>query len=161
MYCTVTMQLLSVLKTIQDEQKKPKLYGPGQMLFHAEINVLLNIDRNEGLKVGDLAKALGITKGAATQQVSKLEEKGLVEVYMVGQNRKEKHLRISPLGRDVLAEHERMHDQANAKLRNFFCGLDESDLRVIREFLALLDENPSFCDFVCENNRSSCDRRKE
>lgn len=149
MNCKITQQLLSMMKTVQDEQKQPRDYGIGQLLFHSEISFLDAVAHCPGAKVSAIANYLDITRGAATQQAAKLESKGLVEIYRQQENKKEKYLRLTPLGGAALEGHERYHQQANLNLCQYYCSLNPAETATILTFLTQLENNAPFCDFTC------------
>ncbi len=58
--------------------KTPKSYGTEDMLYMSEVHMIEVIGSYEGITTTKLAAALGITKGAVSQTVSKLEKKAMI-----------------------------------------------------------------------------------
>src|SRR5271157_3776865 len=61
-----------VSKLWQQLDSKPRKFGTENDLSGSEIHLIEVVGQNEGLSVTDLAKRLGITKGAISQTLKKL-----------------------------------------------------------------------------------------
>jgi DNA-binding MarR family transcriptional regulator len=72
--------------------------GVGFPLYHSEVHLLDAIHLHEGENEQELAKRLGITKGAAAQVAKKLIGKALIESYQLSGNKKEVYSRLTELG---------------------------------------------------------------
>jgi len=79
-------------------------------LYHSERHMLDKIGDNPGMNVTDFAKALGVTKGAVSQVVRKLESKGIVRRYKGRTNEKEVLLELTDAGQDIYLEHKRTNE---------------------------------------------------
>ncbi|WP_172673539.1 MarR family winged helix-turn-helix transcriptional regulator [Calditerricola satsumensis] len=66
---------------------------PGQM------GLLFHLAQDGTAKVSDLSDRLGITPGAVTGMVDKLEEQGLVERVRIRNDRRVVHVRLTDAGR--------------------------------------------------------------
>ena len=60
-------------------ESRPRNFGEAGSLTPSEIHTIDAIGCDSGMLMGELAEALGVTKGAVTQIVNKLEHKGLVQ----------------------------------------------------------------------------------
>jgi DNA-binding MarR family transcriptional regulator len=80
-------------------------------LYHSERHMLDKIGDHPALNVTDFAKALGVTKGAVSQVVKKLEGKGVVRRYKSGTNEKEVFLELTETGRKIYLEHKKTNDK--------------------------------------------------
>lgn len=58
---------------------KQRSYGTDALLSRAEIHTIAAVGDKPGINITALADILGITKGAASQMIYKLVEKGTVE----------------------------------------------------------------------------------
>lgn len=54
----------------------PKQFGTGRDLSHTEIHLIEIIGDNKDLGVTDIARLIGVTKGAVSQTLKRLEKKG-------------------------------------------------------------------------------------
>lgn len=156
MECRITGMFFDLIKSLQEEQKKPKDYGTGHLLFHAEVNFLDTISRNPSANVSEISAALGITKGAVTQLVNRLTEKGLVESYHSPNNKKTKYLRLTSLGEKAQQGHLEFHKKANDQMRNYLCTRNEHEMTIILDFLKQMNECIPFCEFDCSQTGNYC-----
>jgi len=90
-------------------EKKPRDFGTGDLLYPSEIHNIEIIGRNPGINITNLAKALGVTKGAVSQIVNKLERKNLVEKFRDSGNEKEVMLKLQKKGKIAFNGHENFH----------------------------------------------------
>jgi DNA-binding MarR family transcriptional regulator len=65
-----------------------------------------------GLNLTEFAKAAGVTKGAISQVVSKLEKKGALIRFKSGDNEKEIRLRLTRLGEQIYAHHQSVNAES-------------------------------------------------
>ncbi len=90
-------------------EKKPRDFGTGITVYPSEIHTIEVIGKNAGVNVTELARLLGITKGAASQIVQKLVKKGLIEKHKNVDNDKEILVRLTPAGQNAFQGHEKHH----------------------------------------------------
>ena len=67
---------MRVVTKLSEIDKRTRYYGTDQSLFEAEIHMIKSIKENEGIHVTGLADMLGVTKGAVSQILKKLETQG-------------------------------------------------------------------------------------
>jgi DNA-binding MarR family transcriptional regulator len=67
---------------------------------------------NPGLNVTEFAKATGVTKGAISQVVSKLEKKGALKRFKRDDNDKELQLKLTVLGARIYASHQKVNAES-------------------------------------------------
>ncbi len=129
---------IRVLNLINERAKKPRDYGTGDLLFHAEVHMLVAIHNHPEANASDLAKALGITNGAVTQVVKKLRQKQLVEQFQQFENRKAVHFRLTTRGARVYLGHEEAENKDFSALMDYLDACPERDLAAIRRFFDCL-----------------------
>ncbi len=91
-------------------EKVPVKAGAKHSLYHSERHLLDMIGDHPGVNITEFARAAGITKGAVSQVVKKLEKKGLVERYKSGDNDKEVFLELTRPGRDIYLRHKKTNE---------------------------------------------------
>lgn len=151
MECKISGLFFDLIQSMQEEQKKPKDYGTGQLLFHSEVNFLSTISNNPNANASEISAKLGITKGATTQLVARLTEKGLIECYHAPNNKKAKYLKLTPLGKKAQHGHEQYHKQANERMRNYLCTRSDQEKETISDLLNYMKECVPFCEFNCSH----------
>ncbi len=80
-------------------------------LYHSERHFLDKIGDHPGVNITEFARAVGITKGAVSQVVKKLESKGLVSRYKSSSNDKEVFLDLTRAGRDIYILHKKTNEE--------------------------------------------------
>jgi len=93
-------------------EKIPARHGTRHNLYHSERHMLDKIGDNTGMNVTEFADAAGVTKGAISQLVSKLEKKGIVRRYKKSTNDKEVFLELTKTGQEVHRQHKKINEQS-------------------------------------------------
>lgn len=123
-------------------QQAPREYGTGIPLYGSEIHTIQAIGKSIGMNVTQLAEKMGVTKGAVSQMVSKLVEKGMVRKARAQDNAKEVVLHLTELGWIGFRNHERFDMEVLDSVREY-CGSDlearlGTFLSVMTDFDAIL-----------------------
>lgn len=148
MYCKVTDQIIHIMRMMDGESKRPHVYG-GVSLSLSEITFLESVVRYPGENVSGISQKLGITKGAVTQMVGKLDGKRLIKVQMREDNKKEKYLYPTETGTNALRAYQADHEAANRKLCAFIGSLNQEETRLVHRFLECIQECVPFSEFEC------------
>ena len=73
----------------------------------AQIQVIEYVLENENQKMIEIARRLGITRGAFSKNVKKLLDKGLLGKFQQPGNQKDIYLRVTPAGEAVYAQYSK------------------------------------------------------
>ena len=92
-------------------EKVPVRHGRDFDLFHSERHMLDKAGENPGINVTEFARVVGVTKGAVSQVIKKLDSKGLVRRYKKGDNDKEVFIDLTEKGREVCEERKRINQE--------------------------------------------------
>jgi DNA-binding MarR family transcriptional regulator len=92
-------------------EKIPVKVGTKHDLYHSEKHFLDVIGDNPGMNMTEFAGSIGVTKGAVSQFVVKLEAKGLVQRYKSGDNGKEVFLELTRAGRELYIQHKKKNEE--------------------------------------------------
>jgi DNA-binding MarR family transcriptional regulator len=90
-------------------EKAPIRHGNDFDLFHSERHMLDQVGENPGINVTEFARMVGVTKGAVSQVIKKLETKGLVRRYKKGDNDKEVFIALTEQGAVACKERKRIN----------------------------------------------------
>jgi DNA-binding MarR family transcriptional regulator len=93
-------------------EKIPVDYGVGKDLYHSERHLLDQIGDYPEKNITELAQFMGVTKGAISQTVKKLENKGIVYRYKGEQNEKEVFLELTETGKGVYEKHKEVNQRS-------------------------------------------------
>jgi DNA-binding MarR family transcriptional regulator len=91
-------------------EKVPTKSAPRHRLYHSERHMVDKIGEHPKLNITEFAGALGVTKGAVSQVVKKLEGKGVVRRYRSGSNGKEVFLELTKVGKEVYLAHRKTNE---------------------------------------------------
>lgn len=97
-------------------EKIPVDYGVGKDLYHSERHLIDQIGDRPEMNITELARYLGVTKGAISQTVKKLEDKGVVTRYKGAENEKEVFLELSDIGWKVYKQHKEVNKESIIQL---------------------------------------------
>ena len=157
MQCDVIHNFLNTMDALNQEGKRPKDYGTGDVLYYAETRMLDAIYRSPRISAVQMSRQMGITRGAVTQMSNRLEEKGYIERYLQEGNNKVKYFRLTGLGQAVKAGHDDYHKAANRKICDYIKSLGSQEVDIIIDFLKVIKDLP-VCEFECSEH---CRTKKE
>ena len=92
--------------------KIPLDFGAGSPLYHSEMHMIDQIGDHPEMNITELAELIGVTKGAISQTVKKLEKKGVVSRYKGPENEKEVFLKFTSIGKDIYKKHKEVDKEA-------------------------------------------------
>ncbi|WP_245577081.1 MarR family winged helix-turn-helix transcriptional regulator [Maridesulfovibrio zosterae] len=114
-------------------EKMPFDFGVGDPLFPAEIKMVSTVVGHGSSGVTDLARELGITKGAVSQIIGRLCKKGLLSREKDQLNRARSIIRATESGRIAHDNHMEFHKHHDAEFIEFLGGLDDDSYRLVCE----------------------------
>ena len=115
--------LFRVVNRFNALEKHPLNFGTKHKLYHSERHMLDRIGENPGMNVTEFAVRAGVTKGAISQVISKLEKKGFVQRYRNTGNNKEILISLTDTGKSVFKKRKKsnqeVHNQLTAELSKY------------------------------------------
>jgi DNA-binding MarR family transcriptional regulator len=118
-------QIIQVINKIIFSEKKKIMKFKGISLYPSEIHLLLVIKNDIDSNATKIANQLGLTKGAVSQTLSRLEKKGIILKTKDPYNKNELNLSLTGLGKEAyeLCHSTKMafieaHDELLAKLNS-------------------------------------------
>ncbi|WP_096233422.1 MarR family winged helix-turn-helix transcriptional regulator [Thermoanaerobacterium sp. RBIITD] len=127
--------LLNVICEFYENDSKARTFGTDTELYHSEIHMLQCIQDNPGLHISAIARKLGITRGAASQTVKRLERKQMI-VKEMNQTRGSKVvMHLTPKGETACFNHKCAHEKYNTIISQILTGSDEEQLKFLTDFL--------------------------
>jgi DNA-binding MarR family transcriptional regulator len=134
-------KVYSAMGILSNEMKTAWDYGIGFPLHHSEVHLLEAVRLHEGANAGEMARHLGISNAAVSQVAKKLTKKALIETYRTPENQREVLFRLTALGKEACAGHQKHHEEIHAGFIDYYKSLDQKEIEVI---LRLLDEVARF-----------------
>jgi DNA-binding MarR family transcriptional regulator len=93
-------------------EKVPVKFKKGYNLYHSERHMIDTIGENPEMNITEFAESLGVTKGAVSQVVSKLEKKGIVKRNKKSGNEKEVILSLTREGSELYEMHKKVNEES-------------------------------------------------
>ncbi len=121
-------------------EKIPAKHGTRHNLYHSERHMLDKIGDNTGMNVTEFAAAAGVTKGAISQLVTKLEKKGIVTRYKKSTNDKEVFLELTKTGQEVYQKHKEINKQTIMPLNEELSKHSDEKVDFLLEMFKWFDE---------------------
>ena len=137
------VSFIRITKKFNELEKVSIDMGDGEKLFPSELHILDSIGNNYGNSVTELSKSFEITKGAVSQVVNKLFEKGyLKKERKTGQA---KEIMLSPTEKGWKAF--KILDDVHRNMENeFFKYLYTVESEKINSFIEIMDRIEDFID---------------
>ena len=133
-------KIKDVLKLANQVEKTPRHYGTDQLLTHSEIYLIETIgDYNESLSVTDLAKLIGITKGAISQTLKKLEKKELTTKTTDPCKGSRSIVSLLSKGKVAYYAHKHWHEKKDGGLQEFFKNITPEQVDFLMTYLTTLE----------------------
>jgi DNA-binding MarR family transcriptional regulator len=121
-------------------EKIPARHGTRHNLYHSERHMLDKIGDNTGMNVTEFAAAAGVTKGAISQLVTKLEKKGIVRRYKKSTNDKEVFLELTKSGQEVYEKHKEINKQTIMPLNEELSKHSDEKVEFLLEMFKWFDD---------------------
>ncbi len=131
--------LLRVVWKFFEADKKTRYYGTDKQLFEAEIHMIKSIKENDGIHVTGLAELLGVTKGAVSQIIMKLQKKGMIVKDTDPRNLSRLVLSLTPKGEIAYIHHEKLHEEFDSIVNEVLKDASKENLLFLKDFLNSLD----------------------
>ena len=116
-------------------EKKSIVEIDGVRLFPSEIHLLLVIAEDRLINAITMAKKLGISKGAVSQTLTRLENKGILTKEKDPAYKNEITAHFTPLGEAALQQHYTRQATLLAEYDAYLETLSKADKQVIQKFL--------------------------
>jgi DNA-binding MarR family transcriptional regulator len=130
-----------IINKFSSIEKRPRDFGIGDLLYPSEIHNIEIIGRNPGINVTNLAKKLGVTKGAVSQIVNKLERKKLVAKFRESNNEKEVMLKLQKKGGIAFDGHEAFHAKFYSEIMDEVDDISPEQIQFFQRILDKIDKH--------------------
>lgn len=97
----IKKQIIQVINKIIFSEKKRVMKFRGTSLYPSEVHLLLVIENDIDTNATEIAKQLGLTKGAVSQTLSRLEKKGIIIKSKDPYNKNELTLSLTGFGKEA------------------------------------------------------------
>jgi DNA-binding MarR family transcriptional regulator len=90
---------------------------------------------DESVNVVSLSQATGTPKGTVSKRLQRLTDAGAISRFRIPGNRKEIHLRLTPIGEEIRAAHRSLHEQMGEVLDEFLARYSAAELAALHRIL--------------------------
>ncbi|MCG7339501.1 MarR family transcriptional regulator [Staphylococcus sp. ACRSN] len=133
--------LYETSRLLNEYESKPRKYGTEDDLYMVEAHIINLIGDKKHINISDIAKYMNRTKSAASQNISRLVKKGLVEKRKSTNSSREVVIMLSSKGYTVYQYHKNLdkteYEAYLAKLEHF----STDDFEKIEQFLSIVNDN--------------------
>jgi len=139
-------------------QQTPRSYGTDVQIHSTEIHTVQAIGESEDVSLTQLAKHMGVTKGALSQTVAKLVRKGLVTKRPAPGNAREIRVELTDLGWTAHRHHEAF-DRRILSAIEAHCGSRMP--RKVKRYLDVLGDFEDILGLLGTGNHRAVGTRQE
>jgi DNA-binding MarR family transcriptional regulator len=131
----IAYESLELAFALMELDKKTRYYGTDEPIYHSEIHVIKAIAEHPCIHVGGLADILGVTKGAVSEILRKLERKSLVKKEVDELNLSRYLLSLTEKGEKAHKNHMHYHTILNSMVENELENATDSEIKFLSDFL--------------------------
>ncbi len=129
-----------IIGKITENHRKPRDYGIGEVLYPSEIQTILLIGQNPGISVTELADKNGVTKGAVSQLLNRLDAKELIIRNEDPRNLSRINLDLTPRGKKAFKSYRNRHRKNDLVILKFLESLNEKERETIGGFFKAVEK---------------------
>lgn len=142
---------MRLMNKLGESEKLPRNYGINELMTPSDIHLIQAIGANPESNIRTISDILGITPGAASQQVTKLAKRGLVTKNRGVKNEKEVFLSLTPLGEKAYRHHETLHEEIYQRIISRIDPLETKDIHTMKKVLQAMES--VYEERLCEVRR--------
>lgn len=136
----ISYALLRLTASISEMECLVRNYGTDTPLHEAEIHMIKAIKENEGIHLTGLAGQLGVTKGAVSQIIAKLDKKGMIIKEPDAGNLSRLVLRLTAKGETACRHHEKLHGKFDMLVDDALKTASAEEKIFLKQFLSVMEE---------------------
>ena len=126
-------------KLWQQIEKQPRRFGIDEDLHSSEIHMIEAIGAHKAVCVSDMARLLGVTKGAISQTIKKLGHNGLVTKYPDPANSSRVMLALPAKGKVAFYAHLHWHEVMDGGFKEYLTQLPPDKIQFLDEFMTMIE----------------------
>lgn len=131
----IVSKILESISMITFIEKKRILLSDDLRLYPSEIHLILFIYLEQDRNITEIAHRLGLTKGAVSQTLSRLHQKGILTKKTDPYNKNELHVEFTAKGKKLLRQIMSMREKITKKLLEYIGSASAHDKQVIFRFI--------------------------
>ncbi|MFA6709043.1 MAG: MarR family transcriptional regulator [Fusobacterium sp.] len=140
LYKKISRQLLDVISTFRNYDGKARYFETDYKLSFSDIHLIEFIGKNNNTYVSQIANENKITKGAVSQSVKKLEQKGYLCKTIDIDNKSREFIKLTDKGKIANKNHEDYHKKIDNQIDSILKDFSEEEQRSILLFLKKIEK---------------------
>ena len=128
-------KIIGCMTRISSLDKKRSLMHGDLVLKSSEIHLLMFLHYIQHTNITEISNMMGITKGAVSQTLSRLEKKDIISKNIDKTRKNELHVEITEKGEKLM---QLIQAHLNSKLMDYVEGLSEDEKATISDFLDMI-----------------------
>ena len=118
---------------------EPVDVGHGVLLYTSEIHLIDMAGRFPDESMSKIALRLGITKGAVSQTIKKLEKKGYLERINAEEDYRSVRIKLTIRGMQAFEWHKAYHKKVNGRITKEISRIDKKEQKNLQKILLCLE----------------------
>jgi len=136
----IVKRVVALLSRIVFLDKRNMIHDGELRLYPSEIHTILMLVQDPEANATQLAERLSVTKGAVSQTLTRLQQKGVIETEKIPGTKNESRITFTQKGRHVVNQHVEHIHSTHAKLEAYLAALPECDRKAIDSFLGAIED---------------------
>jgi len=128
-------KILDSIATLVSLDKKRVVTHKGEKLHPSEVQLLMFLYHVQDTNITAIAKEMGLTKGAISQTLSRLQKKGIISKEMYPEKKNELHDRFTESGEELMNQLNKGKKSVEGKYHRYFLTLSMKEKEAISAFL--------------------------
>ena len=129
---------LSMIDQVEQMRRWSSVKSGDVRVMNSEMQLIRTVGYHDGISVGGAATELGITKGAVSQTLGRLEKKGLISKEQDPGNASRLRLHLTDRGLEIHRAHERYHEELKALEEELLSEVDEKSRAFLERYLTVI-----------------------
>lgn len=143
-YTLVSNTMERIIYKYMEVENMKRDYGTGILFTQSEIHIIESIGIYDGINITELAKLKRKTKGAVSQMIYKLVDKGVVEKTVSKNSDAEVSLTLTDFGKKAYEGHSQFHKNAGHEVFDALRNMSEESycdlVKILKDFESFLDQ---------------------
>ncbi|WP_163469237.1 MarR family winged helix-turn-helix transcriptional regulator [Fusobacterium sp. IOR10] len=140
LYKKISRKLLDVISAFRNYDGKARYFQTDYKLSFSDIHLIEFIGNNNTTYVSQIANENKITKGAVSQSVKKLEEKGYLYKTIDVDNKSREFIRLTDKGNIAYKDHKNYHKKIDSEVSSILKDFSIEEQRGILLFLKRIEK---------------------
>ncbi|TFH10230.1 MAG: MarR family transcriptional regulator [Candidatus Thorarchaeota archaeon] len=131
----IVAKILDSIAILVSLDKKRVVTHNSENLHPSEVQLLMFLDHVQATNITAIAEKMGLTKGAISQTLSRLEKKGIISKKSFPEKKNELEVQFTISGEDLMMQLNKGKKSLEGKYQRYIQTLSAQDKQAISDFL--------------------------